>query len=215
MEPTVKPTSGDTPWHRMTPHPARAGWGLLTLLLMAGCGQVTPAADAMVNVLGQDIAIHYGVEVTDDSRTTVTKTLSSAADLLDRHANDLDTDQKRAIAQIRQMYVTQVPKACLGQTGPHAMTLSIDYIQTASTPWLASLIGHEGQHFLDAGKYVGADAWKDEQKAGLVQLGIGKKIGFSASEIKYLDDWTRSGQNTAMQTHMKQGYPRNCDTEAR
>jgi hypothetical protein len=86
------------------------------------------------------------------------------------------------------------------------MTLSIGYIGRVSAPWLGSLFGHEGQHYLNAGKYSGANLWRDEQSAGRMQLGIGNKIGFSSSERQYLEQWIDDRNRAAMQQHMESGY---------
>jgi len=86
------------------------------------------------------------------------------------------------------------------------MTLSYKYIYNSSAPWLASLLGHEGQHYLNKGKYTGEDQWRDEQSASRTQLAIGNKIGFSASEKQFLEDWADDKNRAAMQERMEKGY---------
>jgi hypothetical protein len=85
------------------------------------------------------------------------------------------------------------------------MTLSFKYIMSSSAAWLASVFGHEGQHDLNKGKYSGADLWKDEQSAGSMQLGIGKKIGFQSHESDSLQKWIDPSNQAKMQKHMEQG----------
>jgi hypothetical protein len=68
------------------------------------------------------------------------------------------------------------------------------------------LFGHEGQHYLNAGKYSGANLWKDEQSAGRTQLGIGNKIGFTNSERIYLENFIDDRNRAVMQHRMEQGY---------
>ena len=99
-------------------------------------------------------------------------------------------------------------KDYLGATGKHGMTLSIKYIQypSISTAWLGSLIGHEGQHYLNSGKYSGADRWRDEQSARGTQLGIGEKIGFTPTETNHLREWMDDKNRAKMQDHMDKGY---------
>jgi hypothetical protein len=87
----------------------------------------------------------------------------------------------------------------------YGMALSISYIKASSVAWLASIIGHEGQHHLNAGKYSGANLWKDEQSAGRTGLGIGIKVGFTTSERIYVEQWIDDANRAAMQRHMEQG----------
>jgi hypothetical protein len=67
------------------------------------------------------------------------------------------------------------------------------------------VFGHEGQHYLNAGKYSGEDRWKDEQSAGATQLGIGNKIGFTAGEKNFLNNWISDKNRAAMQERMEKG----------
>jgi len=71
------------------------------------------------------------------------------------------------------------------------MTLSIGYIKnpSVSSAGLASLFGHEGQHYLNTGKYSGANLWRGEQSAGRMQLGIGNKLGITQLERQTLENW--------------------------
>lgn len=189
---------------------ARAAWVVAVMLSAAGCHRSTTGADTDMRVLGRDVTVHFAADVSPGERAAIGSALASAAGLLDRHAAELGVEARYAIAQIHQISVTSSTDTCLGETGGHSMKLSVSYMHTASTAWLASLIGHEGQHFVDRGKYTGADAWKDEQEASRIQLGIGKAIGFNATEISYLEGWLHADHSIALQQHMKQGYPRNC-----
>ena len=175
----------------------------------AGTVDTAPTAST-VTVLGRSVAIRYGAGVSGSDRSSIDKAFSSAAILLDRHAKDLDAPGRMAIAQIRKVDVTGSPDTCLGETGGHAMQLSVDYLRTVSPSWLASIIGHEGQHFLDAGRYPGSLSWKDEQKATQTQLGIGRAIGFDAAAIRYLEHWGNASNRAGLQAHMKDGYPPHC-----
>jgi len=94
----------------------------------------------------------------------------------------------------------------LGATGKGSMRLSLKYIHDTSTAWLASLFSHEGQHYLNAGKYSGENRWRDEQSAIRTQLGIGNKIGFSDSERAYLQNEMDDRNRAKMQEHMEKGY---------
>lgn len=87
------------------------------------------------------------------------------------------------------------------------MAISIGYIKQVLTAWLASIFGHEEQHHLNGGRYIGANAWRDEESAGQTQLGIGRKVGFSRTESDYLEDYIDLiSHRKDMQTHMERGY---------
>jgi hypothetical protein len=124
---------------------------------------------------------------------------------INKNAGSLTADQTKAIGQISSFSVVG-PKTDLGATGTGSMTLSIGYIGASSPAWIGSLFGHEGQHYLNAGKYSGANLWKDEQSAGRTQLGIGNKIGFTENERHQLEQWIDDRNRAAMQKHMEQGY---------
>lgn len=143
--------------------------------------------------------------VSSDDRSMASTSLSSAAGLLNEHKNDLSGNQKHAIAQINAVSVTASSKALLGEIG-RTMRLSTGYIKSVSIPWLASIFGHEGQHLLDKGQYSGSNLWLGERSAGLTQLGIGRRIGYSQAEIDYLQGWVDIRNRDAMQQHVEQGY---------
>jgi hypothetical protein len=109
---------------------------------------------------------------------------------------------------LRHPPVTSSSTQKLGETGTHEMTLSIGYIKDpgVSSAWLGSLFAHEGQHSLNRGAYTGENLWKNEQRAGRVQLGVGNKIGFTQTESRYLKSWIADSNKEAMQKAMTQGY---------
>src|SRR5208282_5942342 len=141
--------------------------------------QAQPAASVVV--LDKKVTIAYDPRLSDEEKLRASKEIAAAADLLNKNGDNLTDDEKRAIAQISSLFETADPKDKLGATGRGCMTLSKDYMNAAgvSAAWLGSLFGHEGQHYLNSGKYSGADRWRDEQSASGTQLGIGNKIGFS------------------------------------
>jgi hypothetical protein len=150
-----------------------------------------------VTVLGHTVGITYGSKLTDAQRLSASDAISAAAGLLNKNASKLSADEKKAIGEITSFAVSG-PNSQLGATGKGSMTLSISYIHDSSAAWLGSLFGHEGQHYLNSGKYSGANLWRDEQSAGRTQLGIGNKIGFSGSERQYLEQWIDDRNRAAM-----------------
>jgi RHS repeat-associated protein len=158
-----------------------------------------------VNVLGRNVGITYGKGLSLTDELAASGKIGAAAGLIDANADSLTASQKTAIGQISSFTVAG-PGTFLGATGKGSMTLSAGYIEASSAAWIGSLFGHEGQHYLNAGKYSGDNLWRDEQSAGKTQLGIGNKIGFGSSESRYLEQWIDDRNRTAMQQHMQQGY---------
>ncbi len=167
----------------------------------------TQPADSVI-VLDKKVRIAYDPRLSDKEKLRASKAIAAAADLLNKNADRLTDDEKKAIAQISSFFETTKDKDMLGATGKGSMTLSKDYIEDpgVSAAWLASLFGHEGQHYLNSGKYSGTERWKDEQSASGTQLGIGNKIGFSANERSSLQNWMDDKNRAGMQEHMEKGY---------
>ena len=166
--------------------------------------QALPAAST--TILGKDVAITYDASVPAEDRQQAGGALTAASELLNKNADKLSADEKKAVGQMTSLVITEDPNAKLGATGKGSVTLSFKYIHDSSTGWLASVFGHEGQHYLNTGKYSGDDRWRDEQSAGARQLGIGDKIGFSASERNFLQNWIDDKNRAAMQERMEKGY---------
>lgn len=159
-----------------------------------------------VTILGRDVAITFDESVSPQDRIRTSKAIVDAAELLNKNADKLTADERKAISEISSVIVTELPNAYLGATGGGSMTLSFNYIHDNSTAWLASVFGHEGQHYLNAGKYSGAERWRDEQSASKTQLGIGNKAGFSSRERIELKNWMDDKNRTKIQKHMERGY---------
>lgn len=158
-----------------------------------------------VTVLGNKVGITYDAKLSATDQLAASNTIAAAAALLNKNAGSLTADEKKAIGEISSFSVVGA-NTLLGATGKGSMTLSIGYIGASSAAWIGSLFGHEGQHYLNAGKYSGTNLWKDEQSAGRTQLGIGKKIGFTENERQALELWIDDKNRAAMQKHMEQGY---------
>lgn len=136
----------------------------------------------------------------------VQSSLLAAVSLINRKQDIFTEDERKAISQISFITITGCSDVYLGETSHTGMTLSIDYMKKASQAWVGSLLAHEGQHALNNGMYKGDDLWKDEQVAGQIQLQVGKKIGFTLSEIAYLENWISPNDKQQMECHMKAGY---------
>ena len=158
-----------------------------------------------MTILGNTVGITYGAKLSAADQLAASNTIGAAAALLNKNASLLTADEKKAIGQISSFSVAG-PKDLLGATGKGSMTLSIGYIKDTSAAWIGSLFGHEGQHYLNSGKYSGANLWRDEQPAGRTQLGIGNKIGFTENERHSLELWIDDKNRAAMQHHMEQGF---------
>jgi hypothetical protein len=168
--------------------------------------QAQPAAS--IKVLNKDVTIAYDPRLSAEEKLRASKAITAAADLLNKNADKLTDDEKKAIAQISSFFETTLNKDKLGATGKGSITLSKDYMEApgVSAAWLGSLFGHEGQHYLNAGKYSGSERWRDEQSASGTQLGIGNKIGFDDNERHSLQNWMDDKNRAVMQEHMEKGY---------
>ena len=161
-----------------------------------------------VIVLGRKVAIIQDAKLSQKEKLRASNDIAAAADLLNKNADKLSVDEKRAIGEISSILETASPKDYLGATGKGSMTLSKDYFEDfgVTSAWLGSLLAHEGQHYLNSGKYSGADLWRDEQSASRTQLGVGNKIGFNTSEKTSLQNWMDDKNRDTMQRHMEKGY---------
>ncbi len=168
--------------------------------------QAQPAAS--VKILNKDVTIAYDPRLSAEEKLRASKAITAAADLLNKNADKLTDHEKEAIAQISSFFETAKDEKKLGATGDGSMTLSKDYMEApgVSAAWLGSLFGHEGQHYLNSGKYSGTERWRDEQSASGTQLGIGNKIGFSNNERSSLQNWMDDKNRAKMQEHMEKGY---------
>jgi hypothetical protein len=158
-----------------------------------------------VVVLGRKLVLTYDARLSTDEKLEASKALTAAADLLNKNADKLTGDEKKAIDQISAISVVSSGTK-LGTTGNRTMSTSPKYIRDSSAAWLGSLFGHEGQHYLNAGNYSGENRWKDEQSAGRIQLAIGEKIGFTPAETAYLRNYIDDKNRARMQEHMEKGF---------
>lgn len=159
-----------------------------------------------INVLGKKAVITYDARLSADDKLSASNAIAAAADLLNKNADKLTNDEKKAVGEISSIFETASAKDYLGATGKGSITLSIDYINKVSSAWIASLFGHEGQHYLNSGQYSGDKRWKDEQSASRTQLSIGNKIGFTGYERDSLQNWMDDKNRAEMQKHMERGY---------
>jgi hypothetical protein len=188
--------------------PTQAQWAT-TIAQTGGTNGIVDNAGQIplssVSVLGRTVGINYGKGLSLADELAASGKIGAAAGLINANADSLTASEKKAIGQISSFTVAG-PGTYLGATGKGSMTLSAGYIGASSAAWVGSLFGHEGQHYLNAGKYSGDNLWRDEQSAGRTQLGIGNKIGFGSSESRYLEQWIDDRNRNAMQQHMQQGY---------
>lgn len=161
-----------------------------------------------VIVLGRKVAIIHDAKLSAADKLRAGNAIVGAAGLLNKNADKLTADEKQAISRISSVRLTPNPNELLGATGHGSMTLSMDYIENpnVSAAWIASLVAHEGQHYLNTGKYSGENLWRDEQSASKTQLEIGNKIGLNSTERSSLKEWMDDRNRAAMQEHMIRGF---------
>ncbi|MGS0998730.1 RHS repeat-associated core domain-containing protein [Rhodanobacter sp. UC4451_H18] len=190
-------------------HPHEAGVvgpGYTVLVNPSSGGGSSRQQVNQVNILGGKVGVSYSDGVSDSDRVITGKSIQGASNLINSHSSSLSGREKAAIERIRQVKVTG-DKTYLGAVSGDIMSLSASYIKDISEAWLASLFGHEGQHILNAGQYWGDNQWMNEQSAGATQLSIGRKLGFTREEVRYLEKWIDPiGNEKGMQSHMEQGY---------
>jgi len=157
-------------------------------------------------VLGNLAKINFnpGMSVADKSATR--NTLGEGADLINKNEGSLSQSEITAISNVNSINVLNSHEEYMGATGRGSMSISAGYIQNSGAAWMGSILGHEGQHYLNSGKFTGGNLWKDEQKAGIVQLSIGIKIGMPENQQIALSDWINPSNAPAMQKHMLEGF---------
>jgi hypothetical protein len=157
-----------------------------------------------LTLFGSQLQLLYQDTLTAPDRQFGLDRLTLTTELLNLHAAQLSPGALKAIGQI-SIFTLADSHTYLGETGPHTMTLSVQYVHSCTAAWLGSLFAHEGQHALNHGLYKGTEAWRDEQVAGTVQLDSGKVLGFGSFEIQYLEHWIAAANQAAMQQHMQRG----------
>lgn len=170
----------------------------------SGAKGQTQQPPTSVNVLGRSIAITYGKGLSSDAELAAGRKIAAAVGLIDANADSLTEAEKKAIGKISSFTIAG-PGTYVGATGKGSITLTARYLTESTPAWIGSLFGHEGQHYVNHGRYSGENLWRDEQSAGRMQLGIGNKIGFQSRESRYLEEWIDDKNKAAMQQHMLQG----------
>jgi hypothetical protein len=159
-----------------------------------------------LTILGKPFHLVFAPTIGAEDLNCAGAKLTAAIKALNANSELLSPEEIKAISQMESLHVSGSADTYLGETSPNGMTLSMDYIHASTYTWLASLIGHEGQHALNTGQFKDKNLWKDEQSAGALQLSLGKKIGFPLNEIKYLENWIVDTNQIAMQQHMETGF---------
>jgi RHS repeat-associated protein len=164
------------------------------------------AAVSSISVLGKLVAVNYAAKTSLDGMAEAGRKLSAAATLINDNAKKLNESDRSAIGQVSGVYVSDRTGNNLGWLGAGSISLTAQYIRGESVAWVASTLGHEGQHGLNAqiGIYLGGDMWKNERSASATQLHIGRSLGLSPAEVNRLNDWMANPG--AMQQHMETGY---------
>ena len=140
--------------------------------------------------------------ISQDDQNFVLKQVTAACALLVQYRTKFYIPVQNAIDAM------QVLQVCgngifLGDINHAEMRLSVAYIRNCTVAWLASLVGHEGQHAINHGKFTGTLLWIDEQMACETQMDIGRVIGFAPYESQYLAKWMSSDNKDAMMAHME------------
>ena len=158
-------------------------------------------AASQLTILGRKLTVIYDPTINATDKTAAGNKLEAAAALINENADDIGPSSKRAIDQVHAMSIVP-PHSPVGIDG-HVVQLSTRYIEDSSIAWIASLFAHEGTHNLVEEKFTGGNLWKSEQAAINAQLRLGRVIGLSQLEIRYLlfQQWEVPNK-ASMQEHM-------------
>lgn len=171
---------------------AEAAWGVIV-------------SRSSLDLLGSRVGVTHAGGVSLEEMADASLRLGAAVDLLNSNAASFNSLETAAIKAVKSLFVTNDEDAYIGTTGRGNVTLSSQLIRDVSTPWLASLFGHEGQHSLNTGRrFRGNNAWKDEYSASVTQLTIGMKIGLSSDSIDHLIRHMTNPRG--LQEHMRNGF---------
>jgi RHS repeat-associated protein len=169
-------------------------------------GAKIAAAVSSVTILGAQVMINYAPRTSLDDMAAAGARLSAAAGLINDNSKKLTENERSAIEQVDSIRISASSGTRLGWIGAGSVSLSVQYLRERSDQWAASIIGHEGQHGLNArlGIYMGGDMYKDELRASETQMGIGLKVGFTRDEVRALRRWM--ADPARLQEHMEKGY---------
>ena len=114
--------------------------------------------------------------------------VGGAVGVINSNWSKLSDQEKATVGNIKSIDVSGSAQRSYVQESTGKLTLTQDYVSKSSKAWLASAIGHDGEHvaLFNAGGIGASRGLPAEVKAMQFQLQVGTKFGLSATETKYL-----------------------------
>ena len=114
--------------------------------------------------------------------------VGAAVGVINSNWSKLSDQEKATLGNIKSIDVSGSAQRSYVQESTGKLTLTQDYVSKSSKAWLASAIGHDGEHvaLFNSGGIGASRGLPAEVKAMQFQLQVGTKFGLSATETKYL-----------------------------
>lgn len=114
--------------------------------------------------------------------------VGAAIGVINANWSKLSDQEKATVGNIKSIDVSGSAQRSYVQESTGKLTLTQDYVSKSSKGWLASAIGHDGEHvaLFNSGGIGASRGLPAEVKAMQFQLQVGTKFGLSATETKYL-----------------------------
>ena len=114
--------------------------------------------------------------------------VGAAIGVINANWSKLSDREKATVGNIKSIDVSGSAQRSYVQESTGKLTLTQDYVSKSSKAWLASAIGHDGEHvaLFNSGGIGASRGLPAEVKTMQFQLQVGTKFGLSATETKYL-----------------------------
>ncbi|HEY6386976.1 MAG TPA: hypothetical protein VIX91_14975 [Candidatus Acidoferrum sp.] len=114
--------------------------------------------------------------------------VGAAIGVINANWSKLSDQEKATVGNIKSIDVSGSAQRSYVQESTGKLTLTQDYVSKSSKAWLASAMGHDGEHvaLFNSGGIGASRGLPAEVKAMQFQLQVGTKFGLSATETKYL-----------------------------
>jgi RHS repeat-associated protein len=156
----------------------------------SGCGNNASASQAQAqNQTPFNPTITYDKNLSAKDLAAAQSKVGGAVGLINSKWSQLSDQEKATIGNIKAIDVSGTAQRSYVQESTGKLTLTQDYVTKSSTGWLASAVGHDGEHvsLYNSGGIGNSRGIPAEVKAIQFQLQVGTKFGLSAIETKYLN----------------------------
>ena len=145
--------------------------------------------DYSADLLGKSLNVHIDDRLSGQRQQELKSRLDASFGTINRADPSLTQQERNIVGNIKRINVDSEAKRSYVEEKQGAFTLTPDYVDRASDPYLGSAIGHDAFHvelFKLGGtaKSRGAEA---EVKATEFQIGFGRKLGLTPGEVQHLE----------------------------